>query len=433
MIVKKIDKSVAMRYKKSQIIFIMLTARSFIMLYEHQKVAIRNCIASPRFALYHEQGLGKTISAILSADYYLTKNKSIDIAVVCPAFLQANWQAEIGYWSRFKDFYKIYSYNAFADIPTQYRVFKYLIIDEAHYIKNRRAKRTISVVSSAIRAERVVLLTGTPVGNRNIIDLYTHLVCLDPSHEYAKYRNFRERFVHPKRQRFEKERTKNEGEFLSILARLSERRLKIDCVDLPEKIYNVVPCQGSRVPKNLHVTHKMQLQDGILVKVSDPHTGETLETISSTSKKSEALKDLIECLTPEKQIVIYVAFKESMNIIKSLFPKIKIGEFHGNLSLAMKEKVLSDFRQNRFRILIATMQSMNVGVTLTNCCEVIYYSRTFSCTERAQSEDRFHRIGQRNCVNYYDLVANGVDKKAFEMIKANKSFDEIKKEIENAE
>ena len=179
----------------------------------------------------------------------------------------------------------------------------------------------------------------------------------------------------------------------------------------------------------------MQAQEGFDFDVMDKSSGELVEHLKSTSGKIEVLVDLVENIG-NKQIVIYVAFRKSIDLIAKRIIKVGIVNnvliFHGDLTPLTKEDMLNKFISGKFKILIATMQSMNVGVTLTNCSEVIYYSRTFSCTERAQSEDRFHRIGQRNIVNYYDIIANGVDRKAFEMIKQNKSYDEIKKEIENA-
>ncbi len=404
------------------------------MLYEHQKLAIRNCIVNPRYALYHEQGLGKTITAIISADYYINaRGSSANAVVICPAFLQQNWKNEIERWSKFKDRYTVYSYNTFIGVPTQFWPAHYLIIDEAHYIKNRRAQRTRAVVNAAMAAKRVILLTGTPVGNRNILDLYTHLICLDPTNSYAKYSNFRDKFMRAKNHRFDKEKSCNEGEFLSILSKFSERRLKVDCLDLPEKIYHVIPCEGMRVHKNLHVLHKMQLQTGIDVHLRDKDTNTLIESIPSTSKKIETLVQLVGCINPESQIVIYVAFRKSIELVKEALKKETIEEFHGGLTLAQKEAVLKHFRAGKFRILIPTIQSLSEGATLTNCNTVIYLDRTFSNTQIAQSEDRFHRIGQKYSVDYYNIVSNGIDKKAYEMLKQNKSFDEITKEIENAE
>jgi SNF2 family DNA or RNA helicase len=43
---------------------------------------------------------------------------------------------------------------------------------------------------------------------------------------------------------------------------------------------------------------------------------------------------------------------------------------------------------------------------------VIYFSNSFDLAVRMQSEDRAHRIGQRNTVTYVDLISEGtIDEK----------------------
>lgn len=407
------------------------------MLYEHQKEAIRAIIKNPRYALYHEQGLGKTITSIIAADFCLKTNHNYQITVICPAFLQKNWQNEIVTWSKFASCYRIFSYEKFCNLDERTMTCDFLIIDEAHYIKNRRAKRTQCVVNASLRASRTLLLTGTPIGNSNIIDVYTHLLSLNPKNPWAQYRNFMCTFIEQKRHKFDKPQVvlAKVPEFMAELAKVSERRTKADCLDLPEKIYQIIPCQGSRAPTQLHVSHKMQLQEGFQVQVVPKNdAGEPCglpEKYTSTSKKLYTLIDIINCIPDNEQIVVYVAFVKTLEFIQGMLKKIKVTSkcFSGQLSDKDKQETLEQFKQNKFRVLIATMQSLNVGVTLTNCHNVIYYSRTFSITERTQSEDRFHRIGQRNVVNYTDIIADGIDKRAYEMLKQNKTFDEIVEDL----
>src|SRR6185437_1186989 len=406
------------------------------MLYEHQKEAIKLLIRNEKFALYHEQGLGKTITSIIAADFCLkTDPQNYDeIRVICPAFLQQNWFQEIKKWSKFPNKYKVFSYEKFSNLVTSNQQCSFFIVDEAHYIKNRRAKRTDAVANAVIRAKRAVLLTGTPIGNGSILDLYTHLVCLNHKHEYANYRAFYNQFVEHKQHKFDKPKPKNVEQFMRILEPYTQRKTKMECLDLPPKTYKTIMCKGSKAPKHLHVSHKMQLQEGfpVDVQIKDDDTVLDIVRYESSSKKLETLSQIIDCLAPKTQVVIYVAFIKSLEYISRELKKEKITHecFSGQLSEGQKNLMLSNFKNGKFRILIATMQSLNVGVTLTNCCNVIYYSRTFSCTERAQSEDRFHRIGQHNVVEYIDIVSEGIDERAFELIKQNKSIDEIQAELE---
>jgi len=394
-------------------------------LFKHQKEAVKLIVEKKKFALYHEQGLGKTITSIIAADYCVLNFDTKLITVVCPAFLQTNWRDEIEKWSKFKSKYRIFSYEKFCSLDDLHKKSDFFIVDEAHYIKNRKAKRTQKVVSAVIDSERCVLLTGTPIGNGNIFDLYTHLVCLDKNNFYAKYNKFYSEFVQKGNHKFDKPIPKNVDKFMKILEPFSQRKTKNECLDLPEKIYKVLDCKGTKVSRNLHISHKLQLQEGYTLQTEEG-------VFKSISNKIDVLIDFIDCLQNDTQIVVYVAFIKSLNLISDRLTELKINHktFSGELSNKEKDIILNDFKEKKIRILVATIQSLNVGVTLTNCNTVIYYSRTFSATERAQSEDRFHRIGQRNCVEYIDIVADGIDNKAFDLIKSNKSFDDIKKELE---
>ena len=58
------------------------------------------------------------------------------------------------------------------------------------------------------------------------------------------------------------------------------------------------------------------------------------------------------------------------------------------------------------------------GITLTAASTVIYYSNNYDLEKRIQSEDRAHRIGQKNPVLYIDMMSKGtVDEKIIKALK----------------
>ena len=48
-----------------------------------------------------------------------------------------------------------------------------------------------------------------------------------------------------------------------------------------------------------------------------------------------------------------------------------------------------------------------MGITLTAARNIIYFSNSFDLAVRTQSEDRAHRIGQKNNVTYIDFICEG--------------------------
>ncbi len=148
-------------------------------------------------------GLGKTIEAIGTAN---AKGPS-RILVVCPASVLLTWRREIWTWQTLGlpvfliqagrdttinqelvgwgvNGWYIINYDILRDYPEIKNVKRWdlLILDESHKLKNPEAIRTQQVLGSdttaSIPAEKVLLLTGTPMVNY-VHDLYTQLHFLD--------------------------------------------------------------------------------------------------------------------------------------------------------------------------------------------------------------------------------------------------------------
>jgi SNF2 family DNA or RNA helicase len=67
-----------------------------------------------------------------------------------------------------------------------------------------------------------------------------------------------------------------------------------------------------------------------------------------------------------------------------------------------------------------------VGLNMTAAELVVYFSNSFSFTDREQSEDRAHRIGQTRSVTYIDLIAEGtVDETVVKALREKKDVSEF--------
>src|SRR4029079_13461751 len=73
----------------------------------------------------------------------------------------------------------------------------------------------------------------------------------------------------------------------------------------------------------------------------------------------------------------------------------------------------------KIKALVMTIQTGGTGLTLNEASSTIYYSNDWSSTNRLQSEDRNHRIGQVNKVTYHDLITPGrVDERLLKALRA---------------
>ena len=133
-----------------------------------------------RAFLADEQGLGKTVEALAT----LEADDAYPAVVVCPASLKLNWRREIEHWLPHRSVTVVSGTGGVAE-PADITVINYeivhahrvrlslrqpraLVLDESHYVKNPRAKRTQAVrkLAESLSEDALRLaLTGTPVMN----------------------------------------------------------------------------------------------------------------------------------------------------------------------------------------------------------------------------------------------------------------------------
>ncbi len=106
--------------------------------------------------------------------------------------------------------------------------------------------------------------------------------------------------------------------------------------------------------------------------------------------------------------------------------------YYGATPAEERQKCINAFQgKTSIRFFIGNTQTGGYGITLTAASTVIYYSNNYDLEKRIQSEDRAHRIGQKNAVLYIDLVAKGtVDDK---IIKSLRNKVNIAKQISGEE
>ncbi|MFZ4738007.1 MAG: SNF2-related protein [Bradymonadia bacterium] len=167
-------------------------------LYPYQVQGVAFLAANGRAVLADDMGLGKTLQAIAAAAWLMENGGLARVLVICPASLKRQWAREIG---RFTDHevvvveggvkarmalwrqrapFTIANYELVTRDLSSVNgnlVPDLLILDEAQRIKNWRT-RTAALIKG-VHAERVFVLTGTPLENR-LEDLYSVLQIVDP-------------------------------------------------------------------------------------------------------------------------------------------------------------------------------------------------------------------------------------------------------------
>jgi helicase SWR1 len=241
--------------------------------------------------LADEMGLGKTIQTIaLLAHLAVDHGVWGPHLVVVPTSVMLNWEMEFKKWC---PGFKIMTYygnqeerkqkrrgwtddNSWNVLITSYQLvlqdqmslkrkdWHYMILDEAHNIKNFRSQRWQALLTFKSRAR--LLLTGTPLQN-NLTELWSLLFFLMPSdgnnggvEGFADLKDFSEWFRRPVEQILEHGRETMDEEAKGVITKLHTvlrpyllRRLKADVEkQMPGKYEHVVYCRLSKRQRYLY-------------------------------------------------------------------------------------------------------------------------------------------------------------------------------------
>lgn len=393
----------------------------------YQRDGIRYALARTGSIIGDEMGLGKTIQAIgvMNAvrpsprDYYRA-------LVICPKSLQLNWQRELQEWLIPHDnhmvevcHYEGISRNASIALHEQWDL---LVVDEAHYIKSAKAKRTKEVVALAKYAKRILLLTGTPILN-SPIDLYPLLKLVCPDH-WPSFEAFAKRYCDAHYMPFITARgyqgLRWDYSGASNLEELKEklyntcmiRRMKFDVLkDLPPKRRQIILLDNPNHEDDIHIDINVDNYNEVIRKLKSDKV--RFDAISKTrhdqglAKVAEVIGHVEDVLKSVEKVIL---FAHHLDVIEALSRHLA---FTG--MVCVTGKTPADERQNAVdcfnddpncKIFIASIHAAGVGLNLTAAEMVIFAEPDWSPSVMCQAEDRAHRIGQKNSILVQTLVWN---------------------------
>jgi hypothetical protein len=356
------------------------------------------------------------------------------------------------------------------------------VVDESQRIKTPGAKRTQFLVNLARHAEFRRILSGSPI-TQSPLDLYAQCKFLEPTMTgYTTYTAFRSHFAEIEQRKSKHKTKQGRPIYYDHVARYKnidelERRvsphcfrvLKSECLDLPDKVYEKVyvemTAEQKRVYKDLldksvavlteecsidippelqgapneqimlffansKITAKnamvkiLRLQQVLCGSLPDDEGNVTLLDNNRIKTLSELVSDI------RGKVIIWARFRHDVamiaEILREQYGEDCLAEFHGGVNTTDRMEGVRRFQQDdTCRFFLANQHSGGTGLTLTAASDVIYYSNDFSAEARWQSEDRAHRIGQKNNVTYHDMICEGtVDEKILEALQDKKQVAE---------
>ena len=306
-----------------------------------------------------------------------------------------------------------------------------ITVDESTTIKTPTAKRTKAILALGKLATYKRILTGSPV-TKSPLDLYTQCAFLDEELlGFSSYYTFRNRYATMLDRNFGGRRVQIVGgykrldELAGLLKPFSYRVLKEDCLDLPEKTYVQREVELTDEQKQTYSTMKAAALASLNGKrATAPHVLTQLMRLHQitcghlkndddtiTALKSNRINSLMELLEEvDGKVIIWANYiydiKQIVAAIGKKYGEDSIVQYYGAIPSEMRQKYIEIFQDpnSKARFFVGNPQTGGYGITLTAAKTVVYYSNGYDLEKRLQSEDRAHRIGQKNMVTYVDLI-----------------------------
>ena len=306
-----------------------------------------------------------------------------------------------------------------------------ITVDESTTIKTPTAKRTKAILALGKLATYKRILTGSPV-TKSPLDLYTQCAFLDEELlGFSSYYTFRNRYATMLDRNFGGRRIQIVGgykrldELATILKPFSYRVLKEECLDLPEKTYVQREVELTDEQKQTYSTMKAAALASLNGKrATAPHVLTQLMRLHQitcghlkndddtiTALKSNRINSLMELLEEvDGKVIIWANYiydiKQIVAAIGKKYGEDSIVQYYGAIPSEMRQKYIEIFQDpnSKARFFVGNPQTGGYGITLTAAKTVVYYSNGYDLEKRLQSEDRAHRIGQKNLVTYVDLI-----------------------------
>ena len=436
-------------------------------LYDFQKDGIKFGIERKgRILLADEMGVGKTVQAIGIALMY---KEEWPVLIICPSSLKFVWRDEILKWipninddkiniqifKSSKDYFKcgvkiyIMSYDLTVKLEDKIteKNFKFIIADEAHYMKSPDAKRTKCLMPIIKRSKRVILITGTPILAKPV-ELYPLLTMLRPD-LFHNFKEFGNRYCDPKRNFFGMDWTgsSNPKELNYILRHIMIRRLKKEVMNqLPPKKRQKVEIQTD--PKVIKQIQAINLSsEKIIEKINElnnsqinpnpanyvnpekpENDNENLLNLFnkvynlSAEAKISGVKEYIHYLIDNKcKFLIFAHHMKMLDGIEEEVKKLKVDyiRIDGKVKLEKRQEYVYKYQHDETCLVaILSITACYTGITLTAASTVVFSELHMTPAIMIQAEDRAHRIGQEHeCVNIHYLYGpDTIDEVLFRML-----------------
>lgn len=410
--------------------------------------------------LADDMGLGKTIQLLAVILSYVQKNKGNvkPSIIICPSSLALNWYNEIqkftstlkalvisgDYLERKRKIEEIGKYQVIItsydslkrdiDLYKNY-CFKYVVADEAQYIKNNNTKNSKAI--KTINAETKFALTGTPIEN-SLSELWSIFDFIMPGYLY-KYKKFKELYETP----IIKEQ--NEDVMNKLKKQIEPfvlRRTKGEVLtELPDKTVTILNNEMSEEQYNIYMSYMAQARKEIMSQIDINGFEKSQIKILSllmrlrqicchpklflreyegeSSKLNQCIEIIQDAVLGGHKILLFSSYTSMFEIIEEKLKNIgvKYLKLTGQTKVGERIELVDKFNTNEnIKVFLISLKAGGTGLNLTGADMVIHYDPWWNLSAENQATDRTYRIGQKRNVQVYKLITkNSIEEKIYEL------------------
>ena len=394
-------------------------------LYKYQVMGVKYILHQERVLLGDEMGLGKTVQAI-AAMVSLRNTGVTHFLVVCPASVIQNWVREITKHSRLRPIMIYgssrrqalstwkkqggvavtnYETTDHIELDKAFR-FGMLVVDEAHYIKNPEARRSVNVRELCAHTNRLLFMTGTALENK-VEEMITLIGVLQPKiAAQASAKAF----------------MATAPQFREMVAPVYYRRKKEDVLDqLPPKQEKEEWCTLGAQEEYIYERSVLERNYAAARQVSW-----NVDDLRFSSKAKRLLELVEEAQSNGRKILIFTFFLETARKVSELMGGSCVGVINGSVNPNARQRIIDEFDNSPpGSVLVCQIQSGGTGLNIQAASVVIICEPQLKPSIENQAIGRSYRMNQKKPVFVHRLLCtNSVDEKIMDMLaEKQKVFD----------
>ncbi|MFE2096314.1 DEAD/DEAH box helicase [Streptomyces sp. NPDC059468] len=386
----------------------------------YQEFGARFALARRKVILGDEMGLGKTVQAIAVLTHLAAEGHS-HFMVVCPASVLVNWTREIEARSTLRGMllHGPDRHDAFADWKgrggvgvTTFDALRgfpapgggevgMLVVDEAHSVKNPKAKRSQAVALWAERCERALFMTGTPMENR-----------------VAEFRNLVGMLDGDLAQSLgERDALAGSVAFRKAVAPVYLRRNQEDVLTELPSLQRID--EWEELSASDEEAYREAVRSGNFMAMR-----RAAYLRPEKSAKLNRLREIVqEAGENGQKTVVFSNFKDVLGAVREALAAGPggapvFGPLTGSVPAGQRQRVVDDFTAvTGPAVLLAQIQAAGVGLNMQAASVVVICEPQIKPTIEHQAVARAHRMGQVRSVRVHRLLATGgVDERLVKML-----------------